>query len=398
MLTQTKLSDYLQKLPDERVAIAFSGGGDSTALVHLCRNLIPKPLVLIVDHALRDGSAKETEQAKDFARSLGLKTRVLKWTHNNPKTGLQEKARRGRYGLMGQVCREEGIHYLLTGHSRNDHAETLFMRYEKNTGWRGAAGMSEKVYAPVWPELARVTILRPLLAASREELRDYNRNHDLGWIEDPSNSNRDFDRIKARDYLGGKPAMARHLLSAAKSLRNGLSAENRFLWANYPIQISKGGTLETDRHVPSRLLGYCLLSASGGGSLAGPAKLKAFRKSVLNSTFKSATLGGALCIAKGDKLVFGRDPSVYKGRHNKAALGTQRLKSHKSLIWDGRFQVTSDQNLEIWPAGEGGADTSKVFVRQFAATLPAWSDESSAHVTTQELVSERLNGFLQTDV
>ena len=113
-----------------RFAIAFSGGGDSTALVHILKDHDPKPLILIVDHGLRDGSRDEAEHAKKFSESLALETLILTWAHNNPKAGLQEKARKARYGLMGGVCRERGIAYLLTGHTQDDQAETLLMRYD----------------------------------------------------------------------------------------------------------------------------------------------------------------------------------------------------------------------------------------------------------------------------
>ena len=128
----------------------------------------------IVDHALRAGSNDEAKSAKAFAQKCGYDAQIFTWQNNLPKTGLQEKSRRARYGLMGQVCREQGIKYLFTAHNRDDQAETLLMRYDKKTDWRGAAGMSPMRYGAVWPELAEVTICRPLLDISRQELRDYN--------------------------------------------------------------------------------------------------------------------------------------------------------------------------------------------------------------------------------
>jgi len=102
---------------------------------------------------------------------------------------------------MGNKCREEGIKYLLTAHNFEDNVETLLMRYDRKTDWRGAAGMSSITYAPVWPELSLVSIVRPLLSVSRKLLRDYNISNNIIWSEDPSNKDIRYGRIKARNYL-----------------------------------------------------------------------------------------------------------------------------------------------------------------------------------------------------
>ena len=186
-------------IPETRFAIAYSGGGDSTALIYALR--LYDPLVLIVDHGLRAGSEAEAQKAAAFARGLNLTARVLTWSHEGISSGIQEKAREARYKMLGDACREVGIIYLLTGHTKDDQAETLLMRYDRGTDWRGAAGMSAQIYAPLWPALVDVTLVRPLLNASRSALREYNRQHGLTWIEDPSNENPDFERIRARQYL-----------------------------------------------------------------------------------------------------------------------------------------------------------------------------------------------------
>ena len=71
MLTPDQAADAIRTLPKARLAIGFSGGGDSTALVHLCSKFKRKPLILIVDHALRQNSRVEAEQALEFAQDLG---------------------------------------------------------------------------------------------------------------------------------------------------------------------------------------------------------------------------------------------------------------------------------------------------------------------------------------
>ena len=197
------LTDKLKALlpdPASRFAIAYSGGGDSTALLHALKGHPQLKAVYIVDHNLRPGSRAEAEQARDFAKGLGLNVQILTWDNQGVTSAIQERARTARYALMSAACRETGIEYLLTGHHQDDQAETLFMRFDKNTGWRGAAGIAEMSYAPIWPQMALVTIARPLLETSRADLQAYNRQHGLSWAEDPSNDNTDFERVRARQY------------------------------------------------------------------------------------------------------------------------------------------------------------------------------------------------------
>lgn len=396
MLTEFQLNQIIDSMPQERFAIAFSGGGDSTALVHMCRNVRPAPLVLIVDHALRVGSRKEAKQAQKFASSLGLDARLLIWKHNNPTTGLQEKARRGRYGLMGQVCRDEGIRYLLTGHTRDDQAETLLMRYERNTGWRGAAGIAKQVYAPVWPALAKVSILRPLLEVSRSALRDYNQSHKLNWSEDPSNKNMDFERIRARTYLRDRPGMARHLLHSAQGIRQNLQSERARLGTLNPFKVSElSGCITTDRNASAQFLGFCLLAAGGEDSLPTPTQLSRLARQVGRDGFKSATLSNALIVAQDENLYIGSDPSVYKGRSNKAAIQPLSLIAGDSHIWGGRFLLSASQNLIVRPAGKDGNVLSLAPPDKFfQSSLPITDEAVTGFLRTEQLVEERLNGFL----
>jgi len=182
-------------------AIAFSGGGDSTSLLHACRDNELITHAFIIDHALRPGSDLEVMEAADFARSLGYKVRTQRWSHEGVSSAIQVKARKYRYAAMGEMCREENLEHLITAHTEDDQAETLLMRIDRQTGWRGLAGMADAAYAPLWPALAGVTLHRPWLGMSRADIRAYNRAHNLTYIDDPSNENRDFTRVRARQAL-----------------------------------------------------------------------------------------------------------------------------------------------------------------------------------------------------
>lgn len=339
-----KISDFIPT--GDSFAIAFSGGGDSTALLHALKDHPQSGRVYIVDHDLRRGSGVEAKAAQSFARSCGYAVKVLKWRHEAPTSALQEKARKARYGMMGAQCREDGIKYLLTAHSEDDQAETLLMRYERKTDWRGAAGMAEMTYGPLWPELAMVNVVRPLLGISRQALRDYNKSHNLSWAEDPSNQNRDYARIRARDLLLNKPILRKLLLDTATELKLGVQQEkSRLLKELESCSFGESGEV-TFLTMPSlELLGLTLRCVGGGSSPIDRKRLNTLRSKLLESEKASITMLGAQAVRYGDaKIIISRDPVAVMGRKdgNMEPSAVRLAISSKPQIWDGRFLVKSE--------------------------------------------------------
>ena len=255
---ETLAASLRRDLPahDTPFAIGFSGGGDSTALLYALRAHAARVHVFIVDHGLRKGSAAEALTAKARAEKWGFKAQVLTSFFGPLYSAIQEEARRFRYRLIADAMRALKLSFLVTGHTQDDQAETCLMRYDRNTEWRGAAGMARKTYAPVWPELAGITVVRPLLDVTRATLRGYNRAHDLVWAEDPSNENRKFTRIRTRDRLRNDTGLRDLLLDTARDLRQGLNAENEEMqrWSARYAQINPQGYIQLSRVPPKQLL------------------------------------------------------------------------------------------------------------------------------------------------
>jgi len=328
------------------LALAYSGGGDSTALLHILRARAADCYVFIVDHALRADSRNEAETARAFAQSLGFETKVLKWEHAEITSGLQEKARLARYALIGKACRAEGFSYVVTGHTQNDQAETCLMRYDRGTAWRGAAGMAQQAPHPIWPELAGVTVLRPLLGVSRETLRAYNAAHQLPFVDDPSNANTAFARIRARRFLAARPALVDDFLATSKDLQEGLKAE-RELFANFTAQHVSDedmGYLHLTELPPKNLLGQLLRAVSGQGRPIDHCKLAAFAQAARQDGFRAATLAGAKLTKTGEGFLLTRDLAAVKGRHGQAALKREPIVADGiARLWDGRFWISTMQ-------------------------------------------------------
>ncbi|MFN3992573.1 MAG: tRNA lysidine(34) synthetase TilS [Tabrizicola flagellatus] len=194
---QDRLVDLIRKgLPqDETVGIALSGGGDSTALLHLALRAGLSVEAVTVDHRLRPESAAEARAVAAACAALGVRHEVRVWEHGEVAGNLMDAARRARRALIAGWAAARGIRTVALGHTRDDQAETVLMGLARAAGLAGLSGMR-----PLWQE-AGVEFRRPLLAAGRAELRDWLRAEGIGWIDDPTNENDRFARTRARKAL-----------------------------------------------------------------------------------------------------------------------------------------------------------------------------------------------------
>ena len=335
-------------IPDEPFAIAYSGGGDSTALLYALRD--KNPLVLIVDHGLRLGSAPEAAAAKRFAAGLGLRAHILTWSPEPIQSGLQAKARRARYRLLGQACRAAGLRYLLTGHTEDDQAETVLMRLSAGGSWRGAAAMDVLTPSPLWPELAEVEIFRPMLGASRADIRQYLEAHKLSFMDDPSNENRGFARIRTRDELEVKPWLRRDMLHLCRDMQAARTQESVWLKSEFRrcVSADEFGNIYLTSLPPHQLISRLICAVSGCDEKPRGAALLRLKQVMTKPKFTSASLGGTIISADKKGWLISRDPVIARGRGGVAALATASLSGR--VLWDGRFWIEGDG--EISPTGE----------------------------------------------
>jgi len=336
------------------LAVAFSGGGDSTALLSLVLKWSKaRPVhALIIDHGLRPGSAKEAKLAQSRAHNMGAKVHILQcdWAGNIPKTGIQEKARNMRYEVLGKACRELGVETLLLGHNEDDQAETILMRKNAGSGWRGLAGIKPKSRAPIWPALQGLDIVRPILSCGRLELRSFNKNRYLQWIDEPSNSDPTFARIRAREYLAKNENHRQNLLMIAKAASVTLEQEQKLIssfihgstiiyeWGGLSLlpkfRAGKSGQI-------AESLRYLLPAISGETLPPSYEKRATLARKLRSPVFTGTTLGGVRFVPHGDNILCVRDLGSISGRANVQALLPMPLEQAKSSIWNGRFAVSS---------------------------------------------------------
>nr|WP_262028697.1 tRNA lysidine(34) synthetase TilS [Microvirga sp. Mcv34] len=197
------------------IVAAVSGGPDSTALMHLlalwrAAGLRPPVLVATIDHGLRPDAVEEAAFVASEAGALGLPHRTIAWMGDKPATGIQEAAREARYRLLADHAHAAGASHLVTAHTLDDQAETVMMRLARGSGLSGLAGMRRET------ERHGLVHVRPLLGWPKARLLDLCRSQGWRFVEDPSNANALYARVRWRGLM---PLLAAEGLDATRLAR-----------------------------------------------------------------------------------------------------------------------------------------------------------------------------------
>ncbi len=210
----------------KRLCLAVSGGGDSMALLHLAagwaRVYGVTLTVATVDHGLRAESAAEAAMVADEALGLGLQHNTLSWNSWNGQGNLQDAARQARRALLQHAAAGASV---LMAHTRDDQAETVLLRLARGSGVDGLAAMAED------STRGGLRILRPLLNEKRADLRQYLKILKIPFVDDPSNEDTDYARVRMRHLIGAEGLDTRTLsvtaahMSRAKVALQGMARE-----------------------------------------------------------------------------------------------------------------------------------------------------------------------------
>lgn len=185
--------------PGQRIGIAVSGGPDSLALLLLAAATRPGDVeAATVDHALRPESRAEAEFVSGICTELGVPHAILAvdWP-KPPVTAIQEQAREHRYRLLSGWLSERGLGALATAHHADDQAETILMRLNRGAGLRGVAGIRAEALVPG----SHFPLLRPLLGWEHSELVEICAAAGIIPVDDPSNLDEQFERVRIRKAL-----------------------------------------------------------------------------------------------------------------------------------------------------------------------------------------------------
>ncbi len=327
--------------------IAVSGGADSLALLHAVarwRRAFQPHIILhavTVDHGLRAGSGNEAAFVAEVSARLGIPHATLSWMGDKPRSGLQSAAREARYALMRTFAAENGLSAIVTAHTLDDQAETLLMRLARGSGLDGLAGIT-----PV-SRCGDVVIIRPLLDISKSRLKAFLRSISERWIEDPSNQDVRFERIRIRRTLAalrtqGFDARAIALsakrlgraraASAAATLDLASSAVEVFPegWGRVDMTLLKAAPVETALGVLSK----ALAGFGSGARVVRLSKLEALWDALVWQDHGKWTLGGCVLRLDASQLTIIREVGRTPAPDILLAPG-------ETALWDGRFRVSS---------------------------------------------------------
>ncbi len=190
------IQDYGLFFKEDKILIAYSGGVDSTALLHLLLELQKEwPLELFLshfNHTLRQSAEEDERFVREAARKLSLPLFVgrgdVRARAKAMKQNIEETGRQLRYEFLSQKAEEIGGAKIATGHTLTDQAETLLMRLMRGSGLRGLAG----IYPAVDGKL-----VRPLLEVERKDIEAYLKKKKIVFRIDESN----FDRRLLRNRI-----------------------------------------------------------------------------------------------------------------------------------------------------------------------------------------------------
>ena len=373
------------------LAVAFSGGGDSLALLLLtldwARAHGRTVTALTVDHGLNPDSAAWTRRCGDTAERLGVPFHSLRWEGAKPTTGLPAAARAARHALLADAARKAGARVILLGHTDDDRLEAAAMRAEGST----VSDPAEWAPSPAWPQGRGVFLLRPMLDARRTEIRDWLQARGETWIDDPANEDLRFARARARIHQSspappGRGTM-RSMVEGSRRTDSPPPPSGRS-----PSPASWGG-LTLSASAPAAHIAAACLCAGGTSRPPRGDRLQHLVARLGSGEPFTATLAGARIASDGETAVFTRDPG-------RAGLPELSVAPGQPIVWDGRFEIEAtvpgtvralgglsrqlprDQQVALRAAPAALRPTLPVILsRDGAVTCPILADHPSVRAT-----------------
>lgn len=344
---EAAINQFLQTLRrPTRLLVAISGGSDSTGLLVALAQAIgtqrfPHIHTLVaatIDHGLRPASAGEARLVAALCQRLAVPHIILPWTGEKPETGLSAAARLARYRLLSQAAASMGADALVTGHTLDDQIETVAMRSSRSPDDAlGLAGMAAATL-----HTGHLWILRPFLHTRRSAIRDWLRARNVDWIDDPSNEDPRYERVRIRQSAPGlDPAMIveagrrRETLSTAAAAWLAAHTETR------PgpvaiISLANEGRIASDMR--DHALGTLIAILGGKAHRPAAASLARLTAALDEGTDFRLTLSGTLALRRRNQLFLVRE---------RRGLLPLSLEPGEGGIWDGRYAIVNDSGSEL---------------------------------------------------
>lgn len=377
--------------PVLRLGVAVSGGGDSMALLLLARDWCAKHgaglYAATVDHGLRADAAQEARFVQGSCAEMNLPHRILAW-NATPEGNVQDAARRARYDLLADWARTERLDAVLLGHTADDQAETFLMRLARGSGVDGLSAMRDD-----WRDRG-VRWMRPLLPVARAALQEVLTMRGQGWVDDPSNDDPSYDRVKMRRALQDLPQIGltrgrltdtAHRMSLARDALSWLAHDAARRLAEVKggdVKFALPGFSELPDETRHRLLAHAINYVSSTPYRPRYDALRSLEAEVMAG--QTRTLQGCLVSRGPDRFVIGRELRA-----------VESVASRPGALWDHRWIMDAPRHsdlagLQVRALGDGihfcKDWRSSGLARNTLMTTPAlWQDD--------RLIAAPLAGF-----
>ena len=328
------------------VAISFSGGSDSLALLILMNNWIKKHKGLLTliyfDHKLRKESYLESQYTIEISKKLGIDHKIISWNKKKPKNSIMQKAREIRYEKIISFCKQNNIMTVMTAHHLDDSLETYFMKRKRNSLTPNLSGI------PFKNTQNHVQILRPFINLRKSRLVQTCKRNKYKWFEDPSNMDDNFERVRVRNIIG---SLSKHKRSQLFSEFKIKIYENKlfeiklakFFMTSLRFEdygkfiINKKKFKYQNECFQIEILKRILVTCSGNIYSPRSRSIKFF----LNKYFKSKnvkfTIHSCIIECSSDEIYIFREYAKTKNLNSQQLI----IKKQKSAIWDNRFLIRS---------------------------------------------------------
>lgn len=236
------IQQYKMLQPGKKVIVAVSGGPDSLALLHILWEIREEYGISLVvghlNHGLRPEAEKETSFVRNIANRLGIpfhwKKADVRRRQLDHKLSLQEAAREIRYEFLLAASRKYGAERIALGHTADDQAESLIMRFLRGAGTRGLAGI---------PPKRDEIFIRPLIRTWRAEIISYLEERGIDFLSDPSNRSLRYLRNRIRHELlpileRYNPRIRQTLVQMAERSREEEDFWQGFLEKQFPLLLA----------------------------------------------------------------------------------------------------------------------------------------------------------------
>ena len=296
-LSHLKNFKYFENQP--KVALGVSGGPDSMALASLLHTWIKlqngKLTALVFDHGIRSNSKDESLQVKSMLTDLNIETVIIKPNKNKLIKKNMANARDNRFEGMINYCKNNNILHLFLGHHFDDNLETYLIRKINGSNLDGLASINEITY------FNNIIILRPLIETSKSSILNFNKKNKVKFINDPSNKDINYTRVKVRKFLQNKNFKT-EIKNDFLNLKKQIPIYRKMIWeifigylidvSSNRVKISFNKLIKNDDLIIEKHILLLLRFLTNNKNQTKSSKITIFINSLKKPSFKTFNLSG----------------------------------------------------------------------------------------------------------